>query len=104
MSALQKPFDNLPPYWRLATVRCAVYAFVVGCSSFDAGVEGYESFADMTQMQFWRLWLQVAVSMATVWVAFLDNSLNRYPHTSGLTAKDFPEQPASTEAQPTKAP
>lgn len=76
---LQRQAAKLPPRWKLATIRCSIYASIVGWGSFQTGVEGYESFHDMTQMQFWKFIGNICVAMAGVWLAFLDQSLSKFP-------------------------
>jgi hypothetical protein len=74
----QRQAAKLPTYWKLATIRCSIYAIIVGASSFDAGVEGYDVFGQMTNMQLIKLVEHVCVAMLGVWVAFLDQSLSKY--------------------------
>lgn len=74
---IQRQAAKLPRDWKLATVRCCIYAAIVGWGSFQTGVEGYESFHDMTQMQFWKFLGNIGVSMLGVWLAFLDQTMSR---------------------------
>lgn len=69
---------KLPSYWKLATIRCSIYAIVVGANAFMAGVEGYESLSAMTPLQLGKLGLNILIAMLGVWLAFLDQSLSKY--------------------------
>ena len=80
-SFFQAQVSKLPSYWKLATIRCAIYALIVGASSFDAGVEGYNSFGEMNSMQLLKLAEHIIVAMAGVWVAFLDQTLTKQNKT-----------------------
>lgn len=73
---LSRQMGKLPSYWKLATIRCSIYAVIVGVSAFDAGVEGYDTFSAMTPMQLIKLALHIAVAMLGVWVAFLDQTMS----------------------------
>lgn len=84
-SEIRMAIGTLPTYWKLATIRCSIYALIVGASAFDAGVEGYGSFTDMSPMQLWKLALNIIVAMAGVWVAFLDQSMSK---VGGQTVTD----------------
>jgi len=77
-SFFRRQMGKLPSYWKLATIRCSIYAIIVGASAFDAGVGGFDSFGQMTGMQLIKLSEHIAVAMLGVWVAFLDNSLAKY--------------------------
>ena len=72
---------KLPPYWKLATIRCSLYAALVGWTAFLVGTEGYDSLSDMTVMQSIKLFGGIAAAMGGVWLAFLDQSLSRYNYT-----------------------
>lgn len=78
----QRQAAKLPQYWKLATIRCCIYAAIVGWGSFQTGVEGYDSFYDMTQMQFWKFIGNICVSMLGVWLAFLDQSLSKFSNSN----------------------
>ena len=67
---------QLPTYWRLATIRCSIYAIVVGWGAFQTGVEGYNAFSEMTQMQFYKFVGNIAIAMLGVWLAFLDQTMS----------------------------
>jgi hypothetical protein len=79
---IQKTVSQLPSYWKLATIRCSIYALVVGSNAFMAGVEGYTSLSDISGMAKVKLLLNVIVAMAGVWLAFLDTSLQKIDKTS----------------------
>ena len=72
-----KMYESLPPYWQLATLRCFVYATMVGWNSFQAGVEGYAKFSEMTPMQHWKLLGSISVAMLGVLLAFLDQTMSK---------------------------
>jgi hypothetical protein len=74
----QKQAAKLPSYWKLSTIRCSIYAIIVGVSSFDAGVEGFDNFGQMTRMQILKLCLHIMVAMLGVWVAFLDQTISKF--------------------------
>ena len=78
---LKKAIGHLPTYWKLASIRCCIYAFVVSISAFDSGVEGYNNFSDMSTMEIWKLILHMGVAAATTWVAFLDQSIQKIDGT-----------------------
>ena len=96
MSATQffaKTTSKFPSYWKLATVRCCIYATIVGWSSFDAGVEGYERISDISSLNLLKLFGHIMVAMMGVWVAFLDQTM------AGLrkpTDQTTPDEPAPT--------
>lgn len=78
----QKARGMMPPYWKMATLRCSMYAAVVAWGTFNAGVEGYNSFAEMSQMQICKLVGNMVVSMFGVWIAFLDQTMSHPGQTS----------------------
>lgn len=84
---------KLPTYWKLATLRCSIYALLVGWGSFQAGVEGFASFDDMTRMQLLKLAGNIATSMAGVWLAFLDQTLSRLQKQTPPTAEPTKTEP-----------
>lgn len=67
-------FGALSPYWKLAVLRCSVYALIVGWSTFRAGVEGYDNFGQMTGMQIAKLIGDILFGMLGVWLAFIDQT------------------------------
>jgi hypothetical protein len=71
----QRQVAKLPLLWKLKTIRCSIYAIVVGANAFDTGVEGFNSFTEMTPMQIGKLIEHIGVAVLTVWVAFLDQSM-----------------------------
>jgi hypothetical protein len=77
-TAFQRKF-SLPSYWKLATIRCSIYAIVVGANAFMAGVEGYDALSVMTPLQKGKLCLNILIAMLGVWIAFIDNSMNKKP-------------------------
>lgn len=84
---MQKPADaingwfaRLPTYWKLATVRCVIYAAMCGWGAFLAGVEGYDYFSQMSEMVKIKLAGSIVLSMAGAWLAFLDNTLAQFKH------------------------
>lgn len=70
-------FDKLNIYWQLATIRYLLYAFIVMVATFDAGVEGYDNFHQMTGMQIGKLALHMAAAAVGAFLAFIDNVLSR---------------------------
>ncbi|MGO9705593.1 MAG: hypothetical protein ACLPYZ_10265 [Limisphaerales bacterium] len=90
-------FDHLPVYWKLSTARCFVYAFVVAIASFNAGVEGYDSFSQMTSMQVLKLFLNITAVVATTWVAFLDQTIQKLDGTKPTISPDFPADKPTTK-------
>jgi len=75
-TSFQRRF-KLPSYWKLATIRCSIYAIVVGANAFMAGVEGYDALSAMTPLQKGKLSLNILIAMLGVWIAFLDNSMHK---------------------------
>lgn len=74
-------------YWRLAVLRCFIYGCYVSWGMFVAGVEGFERWSDMTEMQQWKLLGNMAfVGFGGVILSFMDSTIQR------LTA-DKTEQP-----------
>lgn len=73
---------KLPGYWKLATIRCSIYASVVGWGAFMTGTEGYDAFSQMTTMQVIKLSGGVIATMLGVWLAFLDQTLTKISSTS----------------------
>ena len=71
---IQSFFNRLPLLWKLATLRCALYAALVGWGAFLVGVEGYDSFDAMSAMQKIKLVGGVLAAMGGTWLAFLDNT------------------------------
>ncbi len=72
---IKDALDALPSYWRLATIRCAIYASIVGWGVWKAGVNGFATLDDMTSIQFWQLVGDVLMSMAAVWLSFVDQTM-----------------------------
>jgi hypothetical protein len=68
---------TLPSYWKVATIRCGIYAIVVGWNSFQAGVEGFDTLTQMTQLQLYKLAGNITVAMLGVWLAFLDQTMTK---------------------------
>jgi hypothetical protein len=73
----QRATSRLPVYWKLATVRCGIYAIIIGYNSFLAGVEGYDSLSQMSSLQIYKLCGNIGVSVLGVWLAFLDQTLTQ---------------------------
>jgi uncharacterized membrane protein len=82
----QSQIAKFPPYWKLASIRCSIYAIIVGVNAFFACVEGYSSFSDMSWLQIIKMCLNILIAILGVWVAFLDQTLARLrpgaPHTN----------------------
>lgn len=97
-------FDRLNIYWQLATIRYSLYAFIVMVNTFDAGVEGYDSFSQMTGMQIGKLALHMAGAAVGAFLAFIDTVLARMKQPSSVetteTHKDSitPEGVKSSES------
>lgn len=72
---VQTIFGKLPAYWRLATVRCCLYAAIVGWGVFKSGLGGFNSLAEMSSLQFGELVGDTLMSMGAVWLAFIDNTI-----------------------------
>lgn len=81
----QRVLAKLPTYWKIASIRCSIYAFIVGSSAFDAGVEGYDSFSQMTGMEIIKLVGHIIVAAAGVWVAFLDQTMTQMKNEKPTT-------------------
>jgi hypothetical protein len=103
---LKSIFEGLPVYWKLSTARCCVYAFVVAVVSFNSGVEGYDSFGQMTSMQIIKLFFNISAAVAATWVAFLDQSIQKIDGTkvtdTMTVSQSHTEQPK--QATPTDQP
>ena len=69
---------KLPPYWKLATIRCSLYALIVGWQTFQSGVDGYDSLSGMSNLQLVKLYCGVLAAMLGVWLAFLDQTMSKY--------------------------
>ena len=98
-SFFQAQVSKLPPYWKIATIRCGAYAAVVGWNTFSSGVEGYNSFADMTSMQFYKLFGNISIAMLSVWIAFLDQSMGQLHSGQQITSADIEHPPVVTPVE-----
>jgi len=76
--SLKTIISNLPTYWKLATLRCAIYAAIIAADTFMSGVEGYTALSDMTDLQKIKLVISILVAMLTVWLAFIDQTLTHF--------------------------
>jgi hypothetical protein len=81
-------FGKIPNYWILATFRCCIYALIVGWSTFKAGVNGFDNIQAMSSMQFWELMGDVLMSMAAIWMAFIDQTIAKTQDLSNLKIGD----------------
>ena len=79
---LQRTAASLPRYWKLATIRCSIYTLTVGWAYFAGGMEGFDSFAEMTDFQIIKLIGGTIVAMLLVWIAFLDQTMSKLPPTT----------------------
>jgi len=79
---IRRATGKLPVYWKLATIRCSIYALTVGWAAFLVGVDGYDSLSEMTQMQLIKLFGGIIAAMLAVWLAFLDQSLTKFNNNS----------------------
>lgn len=70
-------FEKLPTYWKLATLRWALYSIMVGWGSFLAGVEGYTAMSEMTSLQKIKLSGGIVAAVIGSTLAFLDNTLTK---------------------------
>ncbi len=86
---------TIPLYWKLATVRCLLLCFITGSAAFLAGIDGYDSFVDFTQFQFYKLWLGVLGAMAGTWLAFLDQTMSRLSPTEKYLADEAAKKSAA---------
>jgi len=75
----------LPVYWKLATLRCGIYALMVGWGSFQVGTEGFDSISAMTDMQQMKLAGNTVVAMFGVWLAFLDQTMTKIAPSESRT-------------------
>ena len=66
---------NLPPYWKLAVIRCALYAGVSGGNTWLAGTEGYSAWTDISPLAKDKLCVNVALAVASIWISFFDQTL-----------------------------
>ena len=86
----QKAAASFPVAMRLATIRCTIYAAVVGANAFQAGVEGYDALSDMTPLQKAKLALNILIAVLGVWIAFLDQTLQSVKQQPGNNAPPAP--------------
>jgi hypothetical protein len=75
---------KLPPYWKLATIRCSLLCLLVGIQAFMAGVDGYDSLSQMSQLQLIKLYCGVGGAMLGTWMAFLDQTMSKYKEPLAL--------------------
>ena len=85
---VQGIFTKLPAYWKLATIKCAIYASIVGWGVFKAGVNGFEKLSDMTRLQGIELAGDVLMAMAAVWMAFIDQTISKVQDGQNLKVTD----------------
>lgn len=95
-SFVRRQFENLPPFWKLAVVRCALYAFIVGWGAFIVGTEGYDSFAQMTQMVKIKLVGGIIMAMVGAWLAFLDTTMTALRQAKEKKLEELEEAPKET--------
>ena len=97
----QKQVAKLPDQWKLATVRCCIYAGMVGGQTYLAGVRGFDTFAEMGGLYRFNLMVNIVISVGGVWVAFLDQSMTAQK-PSGIRAADISPQIAADKPAPAK--
>jgi hypothetical protein len=68
---------NLPSYWKMAVIRCAIYAAISGGQTYLAGVEGYQDLVDMTGLAKQKLALNVFLAVISTWGAFIDQTITK---------------------------
>lgn len=83
-------------YWRLAAFRCLIYGLMVSWPVFKAGVEGYERYSDMSDMQHAKLYGDMAIAFFGVLIAFFDSSIQKLS-----SAKEAQDQPTKIYDQNT---
>lgn len=64
-------------YWRVAILRCFVYALMTGWGAFNAGTEGLASIYELNQIQRWKLAGNICVTFLGVILSFLDTTIQR---------------------------
>lgn len=99
---VQTFFGKLPAYWKLSTIRCAIYALIVGWGVFKAGTNGFDSLANMTKLQVLDLAGDSVIAMLTVWIAFLDNTIQKV-QSDDTTFFQKPISPATPPADSSAA-
>lgn len=92
----QKQIAKFPVRWKLATLRCTIYALIVGWGAFEVGTQGYNALSEMTQMQIIYLFGGIVSAMLGVWLAFLDQSLSGWN-------QNHPTPPAAPPSAPGNA-
>lgn len=93
---VQTIFGKLPVYWRLATIRCCLYAAIVGWGVFKSGLGGFKSLAEMSSLQFWELVGDTGMAMAAVWLAFIDNTISKAQEVGATGNTQFLVKPPDT--------
>ncbi len=87
--SIRAMFDKLPTFWKMSVVRCLIYAVVVGINGIISGLDGYQSFAEISGFTLFKLACAVIVDMLMVWISFLDTSIKDVkPPTQTTTITD----------------
>jgi len=74
--SLRAMFDKLPTYWKMATLRCALYSMVALITTLTAGLQGHEHLSELTPVGKITLAGSCIVAFITRIITFLDNSMS----------------------------
>lgn len=91
-----------PGKWKLACVRCGIYALMVGWGAFQVGVQGYETLEQMSVLQRVFLAGGVVSAMLGVWLAFLDQTLTAPSSDAKSPPNNQPSVPISAPGNSTR--